>query len=213
MSITEQQPTIQLDLEDRSTLNSNDMYETVVVLDDGRVGDEILTDELLQNGHEIEEDEENNTKEYLKSMSTASTTIVCDEDEDSVDDEEEKENKSCLYENMNGNSTNTVKVVLEKSASTNFATIFPDAPTTPKVCRKAPYDDTVEVKEIVKKYHFDTSASEKSSANNTDKILIEDNYCCSTYSPSCNSLDCLVCNPDNPMHTKKSIEIDKGIIC
>lgn len=210
MSLTDhplQPSTIELDLDDRTALENciSDEKVTVVILDESIGVEEIELKVLQHNGIESEEEDiMENGKDYLKSMSTASTTIVCDE---SDNDEEEKENISLLPENKNTSV---------KSASTNFVTIFPDAPTTPKVCRKAPYDENVEVKDIVKKYNYDSSTAEKSQTNNNpDKILIEENFCCSTYSATtCNSLDCLVCNPENNhMHTKKSIEIDKGIIC
>lgn len=150
----------------------------------------------LDNAH----DDQDKKEICLKSAST--TNIICDRDE-------EKENILCQL-----NSSTVVKAVLEKSATVNFP-IFPDAPTTPKVCRKAPYDDA-EVKHIVKKYQAiesnPSACSTSAPTSNPDKILIEDSFCCSTFS-CCKSLDCLVCNPDHHLHAKKSLEIEKGIIC
>ncbi len=146
------------------------------------------------------QDDQEKKEITIKSASTTNI-LTCDQDE-------EKENKLCQL----NSSTVVVKTVLEKSATVNFP-IFPDAPTTPKVCRKAPYDDA-EVKQIVKKYAPTSNPPCSTSAptSNPEKILIEDSFCCSTFS-CCKSLDCLVCNPDHHLHAKKSLEIDKGIIC
>lgn len=83
-----------------------------------------------------------------------------------------------MYNGINGTTqTSTAKLVLEKS-------LFPDAPTTPKVCRKMIYEDEAELKElIVKKYH-------------TTKTCCDDG----------NVGECLVCHPKIP-----ALELDKGI--
>jgi hypothetical protein len=111
---------------------------------------------------------------------------------DSLIDEEDKENSLNQSENSDKSpSTNFpssvgAKLVLEKSLSIS---LFPDAPTTPKVCRKMLYDDqddlNSQVKEIVKKY--------QTSENQTLET------------PG----DCHPTTPTKP----PTIEIDKGIIC
>jgi hypothetical protein len=110
----------------------------------------------------------------------------------STTDEEDKENSLNQSENSDKspstNYTTTVgaKLVLEKSLSIS---LFPDAPTTPKVCRKMLYDDqndlNSQVKEIVKKY--------QTSENQTLETQGD-------------------CHPTTPTKPP-TIEIDKGIIC
>lgn len=135
------------------------------------------------------------TAEYVK------TDDEKEEDEDEVSDED-KENsinnsdKVDKHPLLNQNSPPVCsKLVLEKSLSIS---LFPDAPTTPKVCRKTLYDDeddlNTQVKEIVKKYQ--TSES---------------------YAPACcnneTSNECLLCHPQPSSNKPPSLEIDKGIIC
>lgn len=87
------------------------------------------------------------------------------------------------------------KLVLEKSLSIS---LFPDAPTTPKVSRKTLYDDendlNSQVKEIVKKYQSEQK-----------------------FSPSCcskeNDGECLLHHQELPQSKPPSLELDKGIIC
>ena len=120
--------------------------------------------------------------------------------------------------------SSTTKLVLEKSSSIH---IFPDAPTTPKVSRKTPYDETLSthVKDIVKKYQILEQPPSNNNINPSctssigDKILMKDKItCCTKYSPLCDNLECVVCHHSESLHlsttkTTQEIEIDKGIIC
>lgn len=110
--------------------------------------------------------------------------------------EDDKENSATNTEPSNGIRHQTspslaAKLVLEKSLSLSM---FPDAPTTPKVCRKTLYDDeddlNTQVKEIVKKYQ----TNEKRHS------------CCSSETAG----ECVLCNSANK---PPSLELDKGIIC
>lgn len=67
--------------------------------------------------------------------------------EEILDSEEDKENSE--VKSAQSTPPSVAKLVLEKSLSIS---LFPDAPTTPKVSRKMLYDDEDELKEIVKKY-------------------------------------------------------------
>ena len=67
--------------------------------------------------------------------------------EEIVDNEEDKENSES--KSAQNTPPSVAKLVLEKSLSIS---LFPDAPTTPKVSRKMLYDDEDDLKEIVKKY-------------------------------------------------------------
>lgn len=136
---------------------------------------------------------------------TAECTDNEEEDDDDVSDEDkensmnnsDKVDKHPLT-NINQNSPPVgSKLVLEKSLSIS---LFPDAPTTPKVCRKTLYDDeddlNTQVKEIVKKYQTSESLG---------------------YAPACcnkeTSNECLLCHPQPSSNKPQSLEIDKGIIC
>lgn len=117
----------------------------------------------------------------------------CDEETDENDKENSKEAK-----NVSRHQTSpsfTTKLVLEKSLSLS---IFPDAPTTPKVSRKMLYDDeddlNSQVKEIVKKYQ--TSESQHNPQKRQS--------CCND-----DIGECVFCHSKKP----PSLELDKGIIC
>lgn len=117
------------------------------------------------NDHVNEEDKENSRIKIIDQDTTITSTITIP------------------FQHINNGSTTTTttKLVLEKSSSIS---LFPDAPTTPKVCRKMIYDDEAELKElIVKKYH-------------TENIIHDDE----------NVGECLVCHPKIP-----TLELDKGI--
>ena len=120
-------------------------------------------------------------------------------------DKEDKENSRTIHEHQdtttslamaiipfhNGTTpANATKLVLEKSSSIS---LFPDAPTTPKVCRKMIYEDEAELKEIVKKYQTNATAA-----------------CCDDESSVVVS-DCLVCHPNLSASNTTSLKLDKGI--
>uniref|UniRef100_A0A1B0CBV1 Protein kinase domain-containing protein n=2 Tax=Lutzomyia longipalpis TaxID=7200 RepID=A0A1B0CBV1_LUTLO len=80
-----------------------------------------------------------------------------DEEEDSEDSDtsENKENVSCA---RNTSTDHDAVVTCEKILILSHhqqATLFPDAPTTPKVSRKAPPDSPPSVKALVKKFQLD----------------------------------------------------------
>lgn len=158
---------------------------TVVKTDDDSV--EIIstkcTTNVTQSNNDDEKDD-NNSKKYLTNGKHVNDHV----------NEEDKENsrikKIIESQDMTAtittqvtipfSHTSTAKLVLEKSSSIS---LFPDAPTTPKVCRKMIYEDEAELKElIVKKYHTTT--------------------CCDDESVG----ECLVCHPKMP-----TLELDKGI--
>lgn len=116
------------------------------------------------------------------------------DDEVSSSSEEDKENSIHLPNNNNSPPVGA-KLVLEKSLSIS---LFPDAPTTPKVCRKMLYDD--DLKEIVKKYQTCESPQQKLAPP-----------CCDDET----SNDCLLCHKKIPSSKPSPLEIDfdKGIIC
>ncbi|CRK93816.1 CLUMA_CG007343, isoform A [Clunio marinus] len=125
-----------------------------------------------------------------------------DETTEAVD--ENKENSIRSADNETTTTTTTLnchqissKMVLEKSLTIS---LFPDAPTTPKVCRKMLYEDeddlNTQVKEIVKKYQTNDNQQQKSSST-----------CCEDE----NTGECLLCKSTK---TKPpSLELDTGIVC
>jgi hypothetical protein len=120
------------------------------------------------------------TNVTITTIPSGEATVECGKFEEIVDDEEDKENSA--KKSQQNTPPSVAKLVLEKSLSIS---LFPDAPTTPKVSRKMLYDDEEDLKEIVKKYQ--TSAA-----------------CCTSET----SGECLLCHPPPP-----SLELDKGIIC
>lgn len=121
--------------------------------------------------------------------------LVAELSDDELEDEDDKENSADNSPTLNchHNTTVTTKLVLEKSLSIS---LFPDAPTTPKVCRKTLYDDEDDLKEIVKKYQ---------TSENQPKLP----PCCNSE----NTGECLLCHPKLSPSKKQSLELDKGIIC
>lgn len=113
--------------------------------------------------------------------------------------ENDKENSSDQI-NQSVPTINPAKLQLEKSISKS---IFPDAPTTPKVSRKTLYDDeddiNTQVKEIVKKYQL--NESQQSSV-----VVV---------APCCEETNkCLICKPDSTSQkVEKSSELNKEITC
>lgn len=121
-------------------------------------------------------------------------------------DEEEKEN-SIIKEPINISRHPTIacpslatKLVLEKSLSLSM---FPDAPTTPKVSRKMIYDDeddlNSQVKEIVKKYQTNEGQHHQQKRQ----------ACCNSETIG----ECVLCKSKSPTKKPPSLELDKGIIC
>lgn len=88
------------------------------------------------------------------------------------------------------------KLVLDKSLSIS---LFPDAPTTPKVSRKMVFEDEDDLKEIVKKYQTTECQPQPPQAF----------PCCDRES----SGECIFCKPQKTPAKPPSIELDKGIIC
>lgn len=94
--------------------------------------------------------------------------------------------------------------------------LFPDAPTTPKVCRKSSPDSPPSVKALVKKFQLENSdAIATPSTNGTNGhsdgngTNCEEDFC----SARC-SVNCMPCGPGcRHLNGRKSIGIDQGIIC
>ena len=130
---------------------------------------------------------------------------------------EDKENSKRIFDNFENkkpcSKMPNAKIVLEKSLTLS---IFPDAPTTPKVSRKTPGDDkndlTTQVKEIVKKYTViedqqSPSVMERMKKfqaieDETEKRIEQNITCCKK---TC--VDCLC------ISTKPSLEFENGIKC
>lgn len=96
------------------------------------------------------------------------------------------------------------------------SSLFPDAPTTPKVCRKSSPDSPPSVKALVKKFQLENSDSIAQPSSNganghtdTDGTNCEEDFC----SARC-SVNCMPCGPGcRHLNGRKSIGIDQGIIC
>ncbi len=94
--------------------------------------------------------------------------------------------------------------------------LFPDAPTTPKVCRKSSPDSPPSVKALVKKFQLENSDAIATPSTNganghsdTDGTNCEEDFC----SARC-SVNCMPCGPGcRHLNGRKSIGIDQGIIC
>lgn len=94
--------------------------------------------------------------------------------------------------------------------------LFPDAPTTPKVCRKSSPDSPPSVKALVKKFQLENSDAIATPSQNganghseTDGTNCEEDFC----SARC-SVNCMPCGPGcRHLNGRKSIGIDQGIIC
>lgn len=100
------------------------------------------------------------------------------------------------------------------------SSLFPDAPTTPKVCRKSSPDSPPSVKALVKKFQLENSDAISTPSTNigtnghtnggdADGTTCEEDFC----SARC-SVNCMPCGPGcRHLNGRKSIGIDQGIIC
>lgn len=94
------------------------------------------------------------------------------------------------------------------------SSLFPDAPTTPKVCRKSSPDSPPSVKALVKKFQLENSDGPSTNGTNghsdaTDGANCEEDFC----SARC-SVNFMPCGPGcRHLNGRKSIGIDQGIIC
>lgn len=181
---------------------------------------------------EIDEIESYNKKKIekdikLKEIDSIETTKICTKIINGTNlttfiskDDNDKENISICSLILNK------KVQLNTKLAEEDNSLFPDAPTTPKVCRKGPSNSPPSVKALVKKFqlevvpttdliHSPTKDNQqheekllKESSNNDD----EDSYM--TVS-RCSVTCCLSCKPGcrHLQNSRKSIGIDQGIIC
>lgn len=111
------------------------------------------------------------------------------------------------------------KVQLNTKLAEEDNSLFPDAPTTPKVCRKGPSESPPSVKALVKKFQLETTELIHSPAkdNQEEKLLKESNDDDDSYMTvsRCSVTCCLSCKPGcrHLQNSRKSIGIDQGIIC
>lgn len=127
---------------------------------------------------------------------------ACDEDkENSIRNSDNVDKSPSMTINHSSPPIVAAKLVLDKSLSIS---LFPDAPTTPKVSRKMVFEDeddlNTQVKEIVKKYQ---------SSDNQPQPPPPAFPCCERESSGV----CMFCNPQKAPVKPPSLELDKGIIC
>ncbi|CAO1302784.1 unnamed protein product [Diamesa serratosioi] len=193
--------------------NESNAFETI----NSSCKPSFTTVKIINDKAEVEEDDKENT----------AATVSCSEEKDCniIHQQQQQQQQQQQHLQHNGiisaltttiSPLSTTKLVLEKSSSIH---IFPDAPTTPKVSRKTPYDETISthVKDIVKKYQvLEQPTNNNPSCTSSSK---KDITCCTKYSPLCDNLECVVCHHSESLShlsttkTTQEIEIDKGIIC
>lgn len=136
------------------------------------------------------------TSEYLKRVD-GELKVEAPEEEKENSIIKVAENEPVTVSRHQTNPSLATKLVLEKSLSLSM---FPDAPTTPKVCRKMIYDDeddlNTQVKEIVKKYQTNENQQKRQACCNNETIG-----------------ECVLCNSKPSTKKPPSLELDKGIIC
>lgn len=116
------------------------------------------------------------------------------------------------------------KVQLNTKLVEEDNSLFPDAPTTPKVCRKGPSESPPSVKALVKKFQLEVvptteliHSPAKDNQQLEEKLLKESNDDEDSYMTvsRCSVTCCLSCKPGcrHLQNSRKSIGIDQGIIC
>lgn len=103
-----------------------------------------------------------------------------DEDNDhsslqSFSDDQSEEGASNCSDKENSLGFNTVVTSSSSSASNSHSStevLFPDAPTTPKVLRKAPSETPPSVKALVKKFQVDSVKQNMAAENNSSNISV-----------------------------------------
>lgn len=125
---------------------------------------------------EAEEEEEETTARNAVQQLTQEVEIKeeasmrSDEDDDDQSEEcasnSDKEN-SLVFNTVRSinSSNNTTSMSSSNSSHDSSDIIFPDAPTTPKVLRKAPPDTSPGVKALVKKFQVDAVKQQMSNSN------------------------------------------------
>lgn len=133
-------------------------------------------------------------------------------------DDNDKENISI------GSLILSKKVQLNTKLAEEDNSLFPDAPTTPKVCRKGPTESPPSVKALVKKFQLEVVPTTELNPNpardnqqHEEKLSKESNDDEDSYMTvsRCSVTCCLSCKPGcrNLQNSRKSIGIDQGIIC
>lgn len=128
-----------------------------------------------------EEEEETTARDAVEQLTQEveikeEASMRSDEDDDDQSEEcasnSDKEN-SLVFNTVRSINSNNTTMSSSNNSHDSSDIIFPDAPTTPKVLRKAPPDTSPGVKALVKKFQVDSVKQQMSNAN-------EANICQST---------------------------------
>lgn len=124
---------------------------------------------------EAEEEEEETTARNAVQQLTQEVEIK-EEASMRSDEDDDDQSEECASNSDKENSLvfNTVRSINSSNNTTSNSShdssdiIFPDAPTTPKVLRKAPPDTSPGVKALVKKFQVDAVKQQMSNSNEAD---------------------------------------------
>lgn len=184
-------------------------------------------EEIDVNDEEIDESYKIEKEIKLKEIDSIETTKICTKIINGTNittkivettfiskDDNDKENM------LIGSLILNKKVQLNTKLAEEDNSLFPDAPTTPKVCRKGPSESPPSVKALVKKFQLETELIHSPAKDNQqqgEKLLKESNDDEDSYMTvsRCSVTCCLSCKPGcrHLQNSRKSIGIDQGIIC
>uniref|UniRef100_A0A1L8DKQ5 non-specific serine/threonine protein kinase n=1 Tax=Nyssomyia neivai TaxID=330878 RepID=A0A1L8DKQ5_9DIPT len=127
---------------------------------------------------------------YLSEPPTEEDAAAEDTAEEEDSDTSDKENVLCAR-NATEHEVPCEKILI--FSNHQQATLFPDAPTTPKVSRKAPPDSPPSVKALVKKFQLDTQEVLDVVSPKTHDLPAETTTTTDDLSARCSVITCLAC--------------------
>ncbi|XP_059618047.1 death-associated protein kinase related [Phlebotomus argentipes] len=155
---------------------------------------------------------------YLSDPATAEAT-----EEEEEEEEEEESDDSDTSDNKENVACATNKPEMEPKIlilSHHQATLFPDAPTTPKVSRKAPPDSPPSVKALVKKFQLDNQevidVSPKAETGGTPAAATGEDCsarCAVITCLACAGLSVSACRHHTSPTSRKAMSLDQRITC
>lgn len=191
----------------------------------------LITSTEEENNFTDEEIDENESYNKLKEIDSIETTNNCTKLNNGTKISTKVVETTFIKKNDNDKENILIgslilgkKVQLNTKLAEEDNSLFPDAPTTPKVCRKGPSESPPSVKALVKKFQLEVvPATElipspaKDNQQHEQKLLKESNDDEDSYMTvsRCSVTCCLSCKPDcrHLQNSRKSIGIDQGIIC
>lgn len=210
-------------------LQEDSPLRTLSLISSTEEGNDVTDEEIDEN--ESYNKLKNGKESKLKEIDSIETTKICTKIMNGTNISTKIVETTFINKNDNdkeniliGSLILSKKVQLNTKLAEEGNSLFPDAPTTPKVCRKGPSDSPPSVKALVKKFQLEVvptteliHSPSKDNKQHEEKLLLESNDDDDSYMTvsRCSVTCCLSCKPGcrHLQNSRKSIGIDQGIIC